>query len=475
MTPKNYLDFISNYRGVLKEERRKIDQLIQRLDGGLSKLVQAATEVDAMSKKLEVAQVEVDKKSAEVKVMLVEIQDATAKAEARQKEAQEKEGQLEVESVKIADDKAEAEAALEEALPALEEAAQALNDLKKDDITELRSFAKPHQLVQDVCLCVCILKGFKDVSWKGAKAMMTDTGFLKSLMDFEKDGLTERQVKQAAYMKADFTPTRSPASRAGAGLLKWVYAIVNYYGVAKTVNPKARRSRRARRCCAAQKDLTKAEVEQLATRLAKLNEDFEKGSAEKGSPTRRRWRGSSPRRQAHRRPRLGAHALDGRHADAVRDARVPRERLPLAAAFPVRAPSASVPQDAQHVGDRRARQAIALEPFKLKLLLRGRRQVAGEGLPQDELSIQNGILTTRASRYPLCIDPQQQAIAWVKKKEAKNSLKVCTFNDSDFLKQCVAAPRPDRTTTTPARAMHPCLALPRPASPCLALPSPCPV
>lgn len=45
---------------------------------------------------------------------------------------------------------AEAEAALEEAIPALEDAARALADLRKEDITEIRSFAKPHQLVQKV-------------------------------------------------------------------------------------------------------------------------------------------------------------------------------------------------------------------------------------------------------------------------------------------------------------------------------------
>lgn len=60
---------------------------------------------------------------------------------------------------------------------------------------------------------------------------------------------------------------------------------------------------------------------------------------------------------------------------------------------------------------------------------------ASQGLPQDELSIQNGILTTRASRFPLCIDPQQQAVTWIKKREFHNNLKILSFNEPDFLKQ----------------------------------------
>ena len=55
-----------------------------------------------------------------------------------------------IDSEQIVVEKAEAEAALEEAIPALEEAASALNDLRKEDITEIRSFAKPHVLVQKV-------------------------------------------------------------------------------------------------------------------------------------------------------------------------------------------------------------------------------------------------------------------------------------------------------------------------------------
>ena len=63
---------------------------------------------------------------------------------------------LQVSSAEIAIEKGEAEVALEAAIPALEEAAEALNDLKKDDITEIRSFAKPHILVQKVLSHGCV-------------------------------------------------------------------------------------------------------------------------------------------------------------------------------------------------------------------------------------------------------------------------------------------------------------------------------
>lgn len=63
---------------------------------------------------------------------------------------------------------------------------------------------------------------------------------------------------------------------------------------------------------------------------------------------------------------------------------------------------------------------------------------ASDGLPSDELSVQNGILTSFASRWPLCIDPQTQAVSWIKAKELrekKQNFEILTFNMGDYIKK----------------------------------------
>ena len=62
---------------------------------------------------------------------------STAEVQLKQNFAQEKQSDLERQSEVIGREKVEAEQALVEALPALEAAAEALNNLKKDEITEI--------------------------------------------------------------------------------------------------------------------------------------------------------------------------------------------------------------------------------------------------------------------------------------------------------------------------------------------------
>jgi hypothetical protein len=72
----------------------------------------------------------------------------------------------------------------------------------------------------------------KDVSWTGAKAMMTDNNFLKSLVEFDKDGITDKQVKQLKGYTSDpdFTPDKvMNISQAGGGMLKWVRPVSSQF------------------------------------------------------------------------------------------------------------------------------------------------------------------------------------------------------------------------------------------------------
>lgn len=72
-------------------------------------------------------------------------------------------------------------------------------------------------------------------------------------------------------------------SKAGAGLFKWVNAMVNYHAVAKTVEPKRKKVAEAEKSLRlASKDLikTQEEVTQLNAELSTLNKSFTEKSTE---------------------------------------------------------------------------------------------------------------------------------------------------------------------------------------------------
>ena len=62
---------------------------------------------------------------------------------------------------------------------------QALDALDKSDISEIRVFQKPPELVLTVMEAVCILFNIRP-DWGNAKQMLGDAGFLKNLITFDK-------------------------------------------------------------------------------------------------------------------------------------------------------------------------------------------------------------------------------------------------------------------------------------------------
>ncbi|CAL1543933.1 unnamed protein product, partial [Lymnaea stagnalis] len=151
VTPKNYLDFITCYLRLLKEKDLYILSQCERLQGGLAKIADASQMLTVLNEKLAIQRVAVKEKTIACESLLKEIAQSSAEANEMKVAAQIKAQEITESSKIIVVEKADAEEALQEALPALEAARLALDDLDKTDITEVRSFAKPPPAVQTVC------------------------------------------------------------------------------------------------------------------------------------------------------------------------------------------------------------------------------------------------------------------------------------------------------------------------------------
>ena len=94
-----------NYQSQLSLNYKKVDQSVKRLSGGLSKLVDAARDVDRMSIELTDAKVVVDAKTVEVEELIAQIQTKTESANTQKSEATILQEQASEQAVVIATEK----------------------------------------------------------------------------------------------------------------------------------------------------------------------------------------------------------------------------------------------------------------------------------------------------------------------------------------------------------------------------------
>ncbi|XP_053061953.1 dynein axonemal heavy chain 10 isoform X4 [Acinonyx jubatus] len=452
VTPKNYLDFINTYSKLLDEKTQCNIAQCKRLEGGLDKLKEATIQLDELNQKLAEQKVVLAEKSAACEALLEEIATNTAIAEEKKKLAEEKAMEIEEQNKIIAVEKAEAETALAEVMPVLEAAKLELQKLDKSDVTEIRSFAKPPKQVQTVCECILIMKGYKELNWKTAKGMMSDPNFLRSLMEIDFDSITQSQVKNIRGLLKTLNTTTEEmeaVSKAGLGMLKFVEAVMGYCDVFREIKPRREKVARLERNFY----LTKRELEKIQNELAAIQRELEALGAKYEAAILEKQKLQEEAEIMERRLIAADKLISGLGSENIRwlndldqlmhrrvkllgDCLLCSAFLSYEGAFTWEFRDQMVNQVWQN--DILEREIPLSQPFRLENLLTDDVEISrwgSQGLPPDELSVQNGILTTRASRFPLCIDPQQQALNWIKRKEEKNNLRVASFNDPDFLKQ----------------------------------------
>nr|XP_028567040.1 dynein heavy chain 10, axonemal isoform X2 [Podarcis muralis] len=373
-------------------------------------------------------------------------------AEEKKKLAVEKAIEIEEQNKVIAVEKKDAETALAEAMPILEAAKLELQKLDKSDVTEIRSFAKPPKQVQTVCECILIMRGYKELNWKTAKGMMSEANFLRSLMEIDFDSINQSQVKSVRGLLKNLNTTfeeMEVVSRAGLGMLKFVDAVMSYCDVAKEVKPKREKVARLERNFF----LSKRELEKIQNELTAIQNELKALGDKYEAAIREKQQLQEEAELMERRLIAADKLISGLGSENIRwmnDLEELKKRqvkllgdcllcaafLSYEGAFTWEFRDEMIKEVWQ--SDIHERDIPLSKPFRLENLLTDDVEISrwgSQGLPPDELSVQNGILTTRASRFPLCIDPQQQALNWIKRKEERNNLRMASFNDPDFLKQ----------------------------------------
>jgi len=469
VTPKTYLSFINLYKGVYKVKMNKVSEDAEKINTGLVKLEEAEVGVAKMQIQLAETNQVLARTSERIEKMLVGLRENKAKAEKVKTVVLKKKNLLAEQSHDISIAKDDANKDLKEALPALAEAEHALDAIKPDDIKALKALKNPPNIIKRIFDGVLILQRLEllplvkvdpktktkggmpvmETSYANAIRVMSQSSFLSEMKGFNTDCITDETCELLEpYLEMDDFTMESAAKASGnvAGLCAWVRAMVTYYKIAKYVAPKIEYVKRMEgELSAANRELSKAEMELMEKEkeVEKMNAEFEAAMAEKqvtqdeATVTKNkmdsanklinglagekvRWQGQSKEFSKVMRQLVGDCAVVASFITYCGPFNAPfRERL----------------CEDIFRKDCNARDIPLSESIDVVKFMVDDAQIGAwalEGLPNDDLSLQNAIMTTRAERWPIMIDPQSQANHWIKTRDAKNNLSAITLGNKRF-------------------------------------------
>ncbi|XP_055624152.1 dynein beta chain, ciliary-like isoform X4 [Toxorhynchites rutilus septentrionalis] len=464
-TPKSFLELIALYSKFVKAKHTELNDRVQRLESGILKLAECADQVDSLQVQLVEQEVVLKKKNQEADKLIKVVGAENEKVQKEKNFAAEEEKKVRVIEEDVSAKAKICEEDLRKAEPALLAAQAALDTLDKNNLTELKSFGSPPELVVKVCAAVLVLfspKGRipKDRSWKSCKLMMNKVDvFLNDLIYYDKEHIQPDVIKALQeYLKdPDFDPEKIRSkSAAAAGLCAWVINIHKFYQVYQVVEPKQRALNEAQAELKAAQDklmdLTNM-INELEERLGVIQAEFNDALAEKQKCQDEADKTAFTIDLAHR-------LVNGLASENVRW----RESIAL-----LKSQTVTLPGDVlliacfiSYVGCFTRRYRVELQenmwiptfrlskpaiPFTegvdpLNLIVDDAVIASwnNEGLPSDRMSSENAAILTYSARWPLMIDPQLQGIKWIKQKYGNDLtvLRLTAKGYLDVIERCVS-------------------------------------
>ena len=471
VTPTSYLELLAAYDKILKAKRKEVGTLRDRLAIGCDKLASTEKQVNELQTNLTAMEPELIKTQADVEVMIIQItKDKAVAAETKAVvEVEEAAANKKAVATKaIADD---AQRDLDEALPALAEAVQCLKDLKKADIDEVKSLGRPPVNVVRTLTALCIMfdikpdmvpdpdnpgKKIKDYFKAAQKNVLSNANkLLEDMFNYDKDNIPAHIISQIEpfYNDPNFTPEIiEKASKACKAMCMWARAMYKYHQVTLVVEPKKKQLAEAQESldetmkilATAQATLAAAEA-----KIAELEANFKSANDKKEQLV---FDVDQCRQRLDRAVKLMSglggekvrwnatcaslsHSYDGLVGDALVSAGTitylgvftPDFRSSIVKTWQDKLMELQVPHAAGCNLQNTLSDPVAIRSWTIC------------GLPQDNHSVQNGIIMSKGRRYPLLIDPQGQANRYIKNmgkdpSMCPNDIDIIKLSDKNFLR-----------------------------------------
>ena len=465
VTPTSYLELLNTYKSLTAEKRLEVGTLKSRLETGLDKLLSTAEQVAVMQVELEDLQPVLIKTSGEVEEMMKQIAKDKESAAETKAEVEVEEKTASAKAAECAAIRDDAQRDLDEALPALEAAVQALKNLNRNDIVEVKAMQRPPAGVKLVMEAVCIMFKVKpkkvdnpakvgskiDDYWEPGKIILADpTKFIQNMLTFDRDNIAEKSIKdiEPYIQNEEFQPEAvAKVSKACTSMCLWVRAMHKYHYVAKAVEPKRQLLKSAEDELAVtmeKLETARARLAAVEAQIAELEANFEAAVAKKNELNQKVEECQARLQRAEKLiGGLGGEKvrwietvkrLGESYENLVGDVLISAGTVSYLGAFTFDFRVAIVKEWQEKL------QELSLphtpghslfdtlgDPVKI-------RSWNISGLPADELSIQNGIIISKARRWPLCIDPQGQANKWIKNMEKDNNLDIIKLSEKDYLR-----------------------------------------
>nr|XP_028577583.1 dynein heavy chain 14, axonemal [Podarcis muralis] len=434
ITPNSYLQFINTFSTILKSMKEKIMSDRTCYHSGLTKILEATSQITVMQNELLVLGPQIEKKSKEIEELVEKLHKDALVVEQVRAIVKEDEEIMAAETQTVEEYAQQATDELNAVMPTLEKAVAALDALDKNHIAEIRVYARPPPLVLTVMNAVCVLLQ-KKPNWTTAKLLLADPGFLKRLVNLDKDNLPEKvllQLKKYVRMP-DFNPLKvGLVSVACCSMCQWVLALDHYHLVKKFVEPKQLKVAEA-------EELLKLAHEKLTDKQRSLvlieqhQQNLERSfgesiaeqemlAARKDQTTRRLHCASvlsTALKDEMARWKESVNNFDQRLQGIVGDAFVSAACIAYSGVL-----SASYRQQLVNDCLKLCKESnILVSPnYSLVNCMTEKNEVRkwqNAGLPLDQYSTENAIHIMYGQRYPLLIDPERQAYKWISQMSGK--------------------------------------------------------